>query len=180
MKKHIVLKKGDIADSVVDAIVNAANTYLKLGGGVSGAINRKGGPSIQKEMFALLRHYEDERVPQGEAVVTRAGNLKATFVIHAAVLGGKTLDAEILRNCILNSLKRADEHKLQSIALPAIGTGAGGFPLDRCAQIMVDIVYEYLQGDTTLLGAMFVLYKEPDLKVFEEEIIRKGVEYRCV
>lgn len=127
--------KGDITDMDVDAIVSAANTDLILGSGVAGAIRKMGGDSIQKECDRI------GPIPLGEAVITRAGNLKSRFVIHAAgmYLGGSVTE-ESLRAATKNSLIRADEKGIRTIAFPAIGTGVGGFPVDKCAEVMIDVI----------------------------------------
>ena len=109
--------KGDITDMEVDAIVNAANNELWMGGGVAGAIKRKGGIEIEEEAV------KKGPIPVGEAIVTGAGKLKAKYVIHGAVMGRDLqTDAEKIKNATINSLKRAEELGLKSIAFPAFGT----------------------------------------------------------
>jgi O-acetyl-ADP-ribose deacetylase (regulator of RNase III) len=144
-RSKIVLHKGDLTDAQVDAIVNAANNDLILGGGVAGAIRAKGGPSIQAECDKL------GPIPIGEAVLTGAGKLRAHYVIHAASmqLGGRTSEVA-LRNSTRNSLKRAAEQGLKSIAFPAIGTGIAGFPIERCAVVMLEEIRDHLRGTTTV------------------------------
>ena len=131
-RSKIVITQGDITECGADAIVNAANNDLMLGAGVAGAIRKKGGPEIQKECDRI------GPIPLGEAALTTGGRLKAKFVIHAASmqLGGTTTEPN-LRASTRNSLKRAAERGLESIALPAIGTGIAGFPLQRCAEVML-------------------------------------------
>ncbi|MBI2820127.1 MAG: macro domain-containing protein [Acidobacteria bacterium] len=160
---RIEIIQGDITDADVDAIVNAANNDLQLGGGVAGAIRRKGGPSIQQECDRI------GRIALGEAATTTGGNLKARYVIHAASmqLGGRTT-AENLEASTRNSLRRADETKLKSIAFPAIGTGIAGFDTRRCAKIMLRVVSEHLKSKTSLERVVFVLYDEPSRKIFEQ------------
>lgn len=164
-KAKIVLQQGDITDAEVDAVVNAANTRLQLGAGVAGAIRRKGGPSIQQECDAI------GPISLGEAAITTGGQLKARYVIHAASmhLGGLTSEAS-LRDATANSLKRAVEKQLTSIAFPAIGTGVAGFPLPRCAQVMLEEVKKHLNGPTTLERVLFVLFDEPALTAFEQTL----------
>ncbi|HWP86030.1 MAG TPA: macro domain-containing protein [Terriglobia bacterium] len=159
----IEIIQGDISEAEVDAIVNAANNDLQLGAGVAGAIRRKGGPSIQQECDRI------GRIPLGEAALTGGGNLKARYVIHAASmqLGGRTT-AENLAAATRNSLRRAEEKKLKSIAFPAIGTGIAGFDIRRCAEIMLGVVAEHLKGETSLERVVFVLFDEPARKIFEE------------
>jgi O-acetyl-ADP-ribose deacetylase (regulator of RNase III) len=164
-KTKVTLQQGDITAARVDAIVNAANTQLQLGAGVAGAIRRNGGPSIQQECNAL------GPVSLGEAAITGGGQLQARYVIHAASmhLGGLTHEGS-LRDSTINSLKRAVEKQLTSIAFPAIGTGIAGFPMTRCAQIMLEEVRKHIQGPTTLQRVLFVLFDEPALYVFQQTL----------
>ncbi len=162
--KRVKLIQGDITELSVDAIVNAANAQLILGGGVAGAIARKGGPSIQEECNRIGGTYV------GGAVVTGAGNLKAKYVIHAVgPRYGEGNEDEKLKNATLNSLLRATEKECKTIAFPAISTGIFGFPKDRCARIMLTTVMEFLKsrGDTTLEEVIFCLYSKEDLEIFE-------------
>lgn len=159
------LTQGDITNSATDAIVNAANVSLILGGGVAGAIARKGGPKIQEECNKIGGTYV------GGAVITTGGNLPAKYVIHAAgPRYGEGDEDNKLRNATLNSLKLADEKGLKSIAFPAISTGIFGFPIERCAKIMLGTVMEYLQGSTSIERVIFCLYMEKDFNVFKEEL----------
>lgn len=164
-KSKVTLQQGDITEASVDAVVNAANTQLQLGAGVAGAIRRKGGPSIQQECDAC------GSVPLGEVALTGGGQLKARYVIHAASmhLGGLT-NEDSLRNSTMNSLKRAEEKRLTSIAFPAIGTGIAGFPMTRCAQIMLEEVRKHLQGSTTLQHVLFVLFDASALQAFQHTL----------
>lgn len=164
MKEKIILIQGDITGMEVDAIVNAANLELILGGGVAGAINKKGGPSIQEECNKI------GPVPLGEAAITGAGDLKARYVIHAASmgLGGPLTNRESLLNSVKNSLKRAEEKKLKSIAFPAIGTGIAGFPKEQCAQIMIDTILGHLKKGGSLEKVYVVLFKGPVYDAFEK------------
>src|SRR3990172_8687577 len=143
--KRMEIVQGDITDADVEAVVNAANTNLQLGGGVAGAIRRNGGPWIQEQCNWV------GRIPLGEAATTEGGNLKAKWVIHAASmeLGGQTT-AESLEAATRHSLLRAELKKIRSIAFPAIGTGIAGFDTKRCAEIMLRVVADYLQGKTSL------------------------------
>src|SRR5260370_22657986 len=122
---RIVIIAGDLVEQDVDAIVNAANNDLLLGGGVAGAIRSRGGPTIQRECDA------HGRVNVGEAAMTGAGDLRARHIIHAASmqLGGRTPE-ETLRSSMDNGLRLAREHGVRSIAVPAVGTGIAGFPMD--------------------------------------------------
>src|SRR5215472_432027 len=124
----------------VDAIVNAANNDLVLGAGVAGAIARKGGEEIQRECHQI------GSIPVGYAAITGGGRLKARYVIHAASmgLGGPRTTAKSLRTSTAHSLRLAAERQLTTIAFPAIGTGVSGFPVDECAEIMLDEVARHL------------------------------------
>lgn len=165
-KEKVSLQQGDITDANVEAVVNAANTHLQLGAGVAGAIRRKGGPTIQQECDAI------GPISLGEAATTRGGQLKARYVMHAASmhLGGLTTEGS-LRDSTVNSLKRTVEKQLTSIAFPAIGTGIAGFPLDRCAQVMLEEVRKHLNGQTTLQQILFVLFDEAALKTFQKTLM---------
>jgi O-acetyl-ADP-ribose deacetylase (regulator of RNase III) len=161
-RSKVTIRQGDITEAQVDAIVNAANNDLKLGAGVAGAIRTKGGPSIQQECDKL------GSVRLGEAAITNGGDLPARYVIHAASmrLGGRTTEPS-LREATRNSLMRAKEKGLESIAFQAIGTGIAGFPLDRCAEIMGAEVRDHLNGETSLERVEFVLFDKPSLYVFQ-------------
>ena len=127
-----VVVEGDIAALDVDAIANAANNQLWMGAGVAGAIKRAGGDEIEREAVAK------GAIELGDAVATGAGRLKATHVIHGAVMGQDLqTDAELVRRTTQRCLEVADELGAGSLALPAFGTGVGGFPLEECARIMV-------------------------------------------
>ena len=149
---EIDVQQADITRLEVDAIANAANTELRHGGGVAGAISRAGGPSVQAE--------SDRRAPigLGEAVETSAGELPCRWVIHAATmeLGGPT-SAEIIRSATASTLAKADELGARSIAMVAFGTGVGGFPLDQAARIEVEEVRRHLGGQTTLERIIFAV-----------------------
>lgn len=159
----IVLKQGDITEMDVDAIVNAANNDLQLGSGVAGAIRRKGGDQIQEECDAI------GSIPIGSAAITSGGRLKARHVIHAASmqLGGRTT-AQSLRSSTSYSLRIAAQHKLKTIAFPAVGTGVAGFPVRECAEIMLEEAAKHLESPASLERIYFVLFDNDSLKVFEE------------
>jgi O-acetyl-ADP-ribose deacetylase (regulator of RNase III) len=154
---------GDLTESDADAIVNAANNDLQLGGGVAGAIRRKGGSTIQKECDEI------GSIPVGFAAITKAGNLKARFVIHAASmsLGGNTTAAS-LRTSTAHALRIAGERRLKTIAFPAVGTGIAGFPMRECAEIMLQESAKHLSGTTSIERIEFVLFDDAALRVFEE------------
>ncbi len=157
--------EGDLTEQATDAIVNAANAQLILGGGVAGAIRKKGGPKIQEECNKIGGTFV------GGAVITTGGNLKAKYVIHAVgPRMGEGNEDEKLKNATLNSLKVADENKLKSIAFPAISTGIFGFPMDRCAKIMLSTTIDYLSKDTGLEKVVFCLWGKEAYSVFENEL----------
>jgi len=161
----IQLVMGDITDIETDSIVNAANSALKLGGGVAGAIRRRGGPRIQEECDAI------GGIQVGGAAITTGGDLKAKYVVHAVgPMMGEGNEDEKLREATLNSLKLADENEIRSIAFPAISTGVFGYPLKRCARIMVESVVDYLRGDTALERVVFCLFDQEAYDAFELEL----------
>ncbi len=164
--KKITLIHGDLTELSVDAIVNAANAQLQLGGGVAGAIRSKGGPSIQEECNRI------GPIRVGEAVLTGGGNLKASYVIHAVgPMYGEGGEDEKLKNATLDSLKRATERGLKTIAFPAISTGIFGFPKDRCAQIMLKTASEFLENEkSSLEQIIFCLWSKDDLELFEKTL----------
>jgi len=172
-KLSIILIKGDITEVEADAIVNAANRYLKHGGGVAGAIVRKGGYEIQRESDEYVRRHGP--LPVGGVAVTSAGKLKAKYVIHAVgpVYGDPRGD-EKLAEAIRNSLSKAEELGLRSIALPAISTGVYGYPLKRCAEIMVDVLKKFSEKAESLKKVLVVLYGDKAynefLRVFDEKL----------
>lgn len=159
---RILLSEGDITAASADAIVNAANTDLVLGSGVAGAIRERGGPSIQRECDA------HGPVALGGAAITTGGDLPARFVIHAAAMApGEPVSEAALRAATRASLELARERKLRSIAFPALGTGVGGFSMQRCAEVMLAEVRAHLASETSLETVHFVLFGEPAFRVFE-------------
>lgn len=165
--KNSILKlvQGDITELNTDVIVNAANAQLILGGGVAGAIRRKGGANIQEECNKIGGSFV------GGAVITTGGNLKAKHVIHAVgPRMGEGAEDEKLRDAVTNSLKLMDEHGLKTIAFPAISTGIFGYPIERCAKIMISTAKKYLTGETQIREVVFCLYSEPDYEVFNKEL----------
>ena len=142
--KKVIIKQSDITEEQVDAIVNAANPYLKHGGGVAGAIVRKGGKIIQEESNKI------GYVPVGEVAVTTAGKLKAKYVIHAVGPRWGEGDEEAkLRRAVRNALSKATELKLKSIAMPAISTGIFGYPKEEGTRVILDEVVNFLTHETT-------------------------------
>jgi O-acetyl-ADP-ribose deacetylase len=161
----VEIRNGDITLLEVDAIVNAANDALWMGGGVAGAIKRTGGQIIEEEAI------KKGPVKIGEAVVTTGGSLKATYVIHAAVMGQDLrTDAEKIRTATRNALKKAAELGLKSLAFPALGTGVGGFPLPECARIMISEAKEFTAGNSGPVKVIFILYDGMAYRAFREEL----------
>ncbi|MHC4659570.1 MAG: macro domain-containing protein [Planctomycetota bacterium] len=159
------LVEGDITEMQTDAVVNAANAQLILGGGVAGAIRRKGGPTIQQECNKIGGTFV------GGALITTGGNLKAKYVIHAVgPRMGEGDEDQKLKNATLNSLKVADENNLKSVSLPAISTGVFGFPIQRCAEIMLKTTVDYLKGQTGLEKVVFCLFGQDAYQVFENQL----------
>jgi len=164
-KTILELTQGDITDLDADAIVNAANTALQLGGGVAGAIRRKGGPRIQEECNEI------GEIHVGGAVITTGGNLKAKYVIHAVgPRHGEEHEDEKLKDATLNSLILADKNNLKSIAFPAVSTGIFGFPKDRCATIMLSTTVAYLEGPTKLEKVVYCLYDKNTFEIFKRTL----------
>jgi O-acetyl-ADP-ribose deacetylase (regulator of RNase III) len=162
------LVRGDITEMQTEAIVNASNAQLVLGGGVAGAIRRKGGPQIQKECSRIGPTFV------GGAVLTTAGSLKARYVIHAVgPRMGEGDENGKLKNATLNSLKLADEKSIKSVSFPAISTGVFGFPIRRCAEIMLETSIKYLKGQTGIERVVFCLFTEADYEVFTNQLKRQ-------
>jgi len=161
----IELLEGDLTEMDTDAVVNAANAALQLGGGVAGAIRRKGGPTIQAECDKIGGTFV------GGAVITTGGNLKARYVIHAVgPRMGEGNEDEKLRDATLNSLKAAEENNLKSLAFPAISTGIFGFPMDRCAKIMFTTTVGFLKGETSIEKVVFCLFGQDSYQTFLNEL----------
>ena len=164
-KSEIELVDGDITEQDTDAIVNAANSQLILGGGVAGAIRNKGGPIIQEECNKIGSTFV------GGAVITTGGNLKARHVVHAVgPRMGEGNEDEKLKNATLNSLKVLEENSLKSIAFPAISTGIFGYPIQRCSEIMLNTTINYLKLETIIKKVIFVLWGQNDYKIFENTL----------
>jgi O-acetyl-ADP-ribose deacetylase len=176
--KKIVLKettvrliRGDLTEADVDAIVNAANSRLQHGGGVAGAIVRKGGAGIQEESNRI------GFVRVGESALTSGGLLKARYVIHTVGPRWGEGDEEAkLRSAIRNTLKLADEKGFRSIALPAISAGIFGFPKERCAQIIMEEIRAFVsrQSDTPVQEIDMYLMDAEIIEFFSKELASKG------
>ena len=157
--------QGDITEVEVDAIVNAANNHFWMGGGVAGAIKRKGGVEIEREAVAK------GPVPVGETVITGAGRLPAKWVIHAAVMGQDLITSkEYIKEATKNSILRASEFKISSIAFPALGTGVGGFPYRESAKAMMEGIEEGITKNSSIKRVVFVLYDKEAYDAFKKEI----------
>jgi O-acetyl-ADP-ribose deacetylase (regulator of RNase III) len=166
----VSIERGDITDWEVDAIVNAANSTLAMGTGVAGAIKRKGGVIIEEEAM------QQAPVEVGEAVLSTGGNLAATHVIHGAVMGPdlKT-DGETITKTTRSVLALADKHRLNSIALPALGTGVGHIPPPVSADAMLTEVVAHLKrGQSSLRRVVFVLSLDDVYRAFSEALKRMG------
>ncbi len=161
----VEIEEADVTQLDVDAIANAANTDLRHGGGVAGAIARAGGPAIQEESNALAP------IGLGEAVATSGGELPAKWVIHAATmrLGGPT-SAEIIRKATASALRQADELGAKSLALVAFGTGVGGFPLEEAARIEVEEVRRHLERGSALKRVVFAAFGPQARAAFERAL----------
>jgi O-acetyl-ADP-ribose deacetylase (regulator of RNase III) len=161
------LVRGDITQQDTDGIVNAANSGLRGGGGVDGAIHRAGGPAIMEE----CRRIGGCRT--GDAVATTGGRLKARFVIHAVGprwTGGQRGEPELLASAYRRSLEVADEEGLTSVSFPSISTGAYGYPIGLAAEIALRAVWEYLEGRTGIRHVVFVLFSDDDLADYRKAL----------
>lgn len=162
---EVTLVKGDITELEADAIVNAANSYLQHGGGVAGAIVRKGGWVIQEESNRWVR--EHGPVPVGGVAVTGAGRLKAKYIIHAVGPRCGIEPIEKLREAVVNALRKAEELGLRSIAFPAISTGIFGCPYDEAARMMATGIRDVVNGLMNIRRIIICLYGDDAYRVFE-------------
>lgn len=162
MDTKVRLMEGDITTIETDAIVNPANTDLLHGGGLAAAISKAGGPIIQEESTRM------GTIPLGEAAVTDAGKLKATYVIHAASmeLGGKTTETQ-LRNALANVYKRVDELGIGRIAMPSVGTGVGGFDVSSAAMIQMQMASDFIAQHPHFSEMVFVLHSDADMQAYQ-------------
>ena len=166
---RVVVVVGDITRLQVDAIVNAANSALMGGGGVDGAIHHAGGRKILEACREIRQTQYAQGVPTGEAVMTTGGDLPARHVIHTVgpIFGQhRGEEAALLALCYTNSLKLASSHLLQSIAFPAISTGAFGYPLPQAAAVSSQAIERYLEGDQQLKEVRLVFFSAKDAAVF--------------
>ncbi len=166
--KSVEVMKGDITDYDGEGVVNAANNHFWMGGGVAGAIKRKGGVVIEEEAM------KQGPKPVGEAVITTAGSLHARYVIHAAVMGQDLqTDSEKIRKATRSSLNLAEANGIKSLAFPALGTGVGGFPLESAASIMIKEATAFLNKAEVLKRVTFVLFDDEALHAFSRELERQ-------
>src|SRR5690242_16689382 len=160
---HLEVVEGDIAALEVDAVANAANDALWMGAGVAGALKRAGGAEIEREAVAK------GPIPLGSAVETGAGRLPARWVIHGAVMGQDLrTDADLVRRTTESCLRLAYELGAESLALPAFGTGVGGFPLEECARVMVDAARAF--APSSLRRLVFAVYGDEARRIFEAAV----------
>lgn len=167
--EKIEIIQGDITKLQIDAIVNAANSELRSGGGVDGAIHRAGGPKIAEEC-AKIREQQGGCSP-GNAVLTLGGNLPARYVIHAVGpiwKGGNYNEPELLKNAYLNSLKIAKESKFESIAFPNISTGVYGYPKEEAAKIALNVVSQFLEEHNFPKKVIFVCFDEENYSIYKK------------
>jgi O-acetyl-ADP-ribose deacetylase len=165
---EIVLIKGDITEIQVDAIVNAANTSLMGGGGVDGAIHRKGGKAILDDCIKIKNKQGGCKV--GEAVFTTAGKLPAKFVIHTVGPvwnGGKNQEVELLKNCYTNALKIAQDLGIKTIAFPNISTGIYRFPKQEAAEIAVNTVQHFSLIENSIEEVIFVCFDDENYHIYQ-------------
>ena len=168
---EIKLVSGDITIEETDAIVNAANSQLQHGGGVAGVIARKGGPDIQKESNEYIKKYG--KVETGNVAVTTGGKLKCKYIIHAVGpiwKGGGQKEEKLLYDAVFNSLKKAEELKLNSLSLPAISAGIYGYPIEKAVPVYKKAVYDFINTHPQFLKEIrFVIYGEDHLDYFLKE-----------
>ncbi len=165
------LIEGDITDIETDAIVNAANSSLLGGGGVDGAIHRKGGPKILEETKRIRATEWPDGLPTGKAVITSGGNLKARYIIHTVGpvwLGGFHVEGELLKQAYRNSLKLAVAKGLKTIAFPSISTGTYGYPMEEASRIAIGAVKDFLKKEDKIDKVVFVLFSEANFRIYKE------------
>jgi O-acetyl-ADP-ribose deacetylase (regulator of RNase III) len=162
----LALIRGNIVEIPADAIVNAANSGLRGGGGVDGAIHRAGGPSIMEECRKI------GGCPTGEAVVTTAGKLPAKYVFHAVgpIYSGSLDDKRLLASAYQNCLNLAEQRQVKSIAFPSLSTGIYGYPLELAAPIALRTIIEHIKKPTCLQQVLMVLFGESAYKVHEQAL----------
>jgi len=170
-KARVCLVQGDITGMDTDAIVNAANPSLMGGGGVDGAIHRKGGPKILEECKRIRATEWPDGLQTGKAVITSGGNLRAKYVIHTVGpvwRGGINGEPGLLAESYSNSLRLAVSKGLKTIAFPSISTGAYGYPIENASRIAIATVKKFLEKEDNLDRVVFVLFTRRDLEIYKE------------
>lgn len=170
-KTKICIMQGDITEMDTDAIVNAANPSLMGGGGVDGAIHRKGGPKILEECKQIRATEYPDGLPTGKAVITTGGNLKAKYVIHTVGpvwRGGNHGEPELLAEAYRNSLRLAVSKGLKTIAFPSISTGAYGYPIEKACRIALAAIKDFLEKEDGLDKVVLVLFSQRDFEIYRE------------
>jgi O-acetyl-ADP-ribose deacetylase (regulator of RNase III) len=168
-KTKIRIVQGDITKQNTDAIVNAANSSLMGGGGVDGAIHRKGGPKILEECKKIRETEWPEGLPTGKAVITKGGNLKARYIVHTIGPiwhGGKHGEPELLAEAYSNSLKIAVSRGLKTIAFPSISTGAYGYPMEEASKVALKTIREFLEKEDKLDEVILVCFTQSSLETY--------------
>ena len=168
---RIILIRGDITEQETQAIVNAANPGLMGGGGVDGAIHRKGGPNILKEC-KMIRQRPDG-LPTGKAVITTGGELDAKKVIHTVGPvwhGGNSKEPQLLAEAYKSSLKIAIDNGIRTISFPSISTGAYGYPVEKASRVALRAVIEFLKENPGIGEVRFILHSDHDMKTYEEAL----------
>lgn len=163
--------QGDITEQGTDALVNAANSTLMGGGGVDGAIHRKGGPKILEECKHIRVTEWPAGLPTGKAVITSGGNLKARYVVHTVGpiwRGGTRGEPELLAEAYCNSLTLVASKGLKTIAFPSISTGAYSYPIEKASRIALKTVKEFLEKEDKLDKVVFVLFTRHDLEIYKK------------
>jgi O-acetyl-ADP-ribose deacetylase (regulator of RNase III) len=163
------LVKGDITDMDTDAIVNAANSTLLGGGGVDGAIHKKGGPKILEECKRIRDTQWPDGLPTGKAVLTSGGNLRTRYVIHTVGpvwLGGFHIESELLKQAYRNSLKLAVANGIKTIAFPSISTGVYGYPVEEASRVAIGAIKKFLEEEDRLEKVVLVLFSERHFDVY--------------
>jgi O-acetyl-ADP-ribose deacetylase (regulator of RNase III) len=166
------LVRGDITEMETEAIVNAANSSLMGGGGVDGAIHRRGGPKILEECKRIRATEWPQGLPTGKAVITSGGNLKARHVIHTVGPvwhGGNRGEPELLAQAYQNSLRLAVAKGLKTVAFPSISTGAYGYPIEDACRVALEAVKEFLEKEDSLDEVIFVLFSESAFEVYADK-----------
>jgi O-acetyl-ADP-ribose deacetylase (regulator of RNase III) len=164
-KARLELVEGDITQQDTEAIVNAANSQLRVGGGVDGAINRAGGPAIQEECRGI------GYCPTGQAVITTGGKLKAAYVIHTVgpvYQDGRQGEPELLASCYRESLQLASSRGISSLAFPSISTGVYGYPVAEAARVALKTIKVYLQEHPEIKLVRFVLFGQPTFEAYRQ------------